>query len=92
MTTERSLSPRLRDLTMLAAGFSGWVLTMWRDPGPWTVPIMLVCAATMAGVGVLRVYLTPPRTEDGGSSQVPGSPEPPPRSPLPSSASPAGEP
>jgi len=89
--SRRDLPPFWRDLTTLAIGAGGFGLTIWRDPGPWTVPILLVCAAMMGGVGVLRLYLTPPRTPDDGSSPAPDSPEPPPRSPLPSAAPSAGE-
>lgn len=86
--SRRESLPFRRDLVMLVMGAAGFGLTVWRQ-GAW--PILLICAVTMAGPGVLQLWLLGRGTPDSPGSLPPASPEPLPPSPTPLPAPPAGE-
>jgi hypothetical protein len=67
---------------MLFVGAAGFGLTVWRE-GAW--PILLICAVTMAGPGVLQLWLLGRGTEANPGLPPPPSPLPlpPPPTPLP---------
>jgi sugar phosphate permease len=73
---------------MLVVGAISFGLTVWRE-GPW--PILLICAATMAGPATVQLWLLGRGTPDSPGSPPLGSPEPSPPSPTPLPAPPGGE-